>query len=210
MIGAVSLESRRVRLLAGVLAALLLIGAGFALGSVLRTFNQPDDDSADAGFARDMSVHHAQAVEMGMFAFRKAQDAELQIIGYDIATTQQYQIGMMQTWLDGWHLSPTPPKGLMSWMPDGSRALLPDGRMPGMATNDEIERLKGTTGKDFDILFCQLMIRHHLGGIHMADEAIKLVKDDRVKLLAQQIEAAQQLEVTTLTQKLKDLGGQPL
>jgi uncharacterized protein (DUF305 family) len=210
MIGAISLESRRARLIAGVLAALLLVGAGIALGTLISSLRQPGDDSADAGFARDMSVHHAQAVEMGMFAFRKAEGSELQIIGYDIATTQQYQIGMMQTWLDEWHLSPTPSNGLMSWMPDGPRSLLPDGRMPGMAANDEIEKLKAATGKDFDILFCQLMIRHHLGGIHMAEEATKLVKDGRVKLLAQQIQAAQQLEVTTLTQMLKDLGGQPL
>ena len=206
-----SLQTRRARLIAGALAALLLLGVGFAAGWLVPNYlTRPGDTSADAGFARDMSLHHAQAVEMGMVAYRKAQDGELRIIGYDIATTQQYQIGMMQTWLDEWHLSPTGSEPAMSWMSDGKAAVLPDGRMPGMATNEEIDKLKGTSGKDFDILFCQLMLRHHLGGIHMADEAIKLVKDPRVRQLAEQIKQGQQLEVTTLTGKLKDLGAQPL
>jgi uncharacterized protein (DUF305 family) len=169
-----TLQSRRARIIAGALAALLILGAG-------------------------------------MVAYRKATDEELQIIGYDIATVQQYQIGMMQGWLDQWHLSYTSSSGAMSWMPDGSRSLLPDGRMPGMATREEIDKLKTLpAGKDFDILFCQLMLRHHLGGIHMAETAADLVKDSRVKSLAQQIKTTQQLEITTLTAKLKALGGQPL
>jgi uncharacterized protein (DUF305 family) len=206
-----TMESRRARLIAGALAALLLLGVGFAAGWLVPNYlTRPGDTSADAGFARDMSLHHEQAVEMGMVAYKKAQDPELQTIGYDVATTQRYQIGMMQTWLDEWHLSPTGSEPAMAWMPDGKNALLPDGRMPGMATNDEIDKLKGTSGKDFDVMFCQLMLRHHLGGVHMAEAAIKLVKDPRVKLLAEQIKRGQQLEITTLSAKLKAMGAQPL
>jgi uncharacterized protein (DUF305 family) len=206
-----TLQSRSARLIAGTLAALLILAAGVAIGLIVPLYTRPGDNSADAGFARDMAVHHAQAVEMGMLAYRKATDTELQTIGYDIATVQQYQIGMMQGWLDQWNLSYTGSNGAMSWMPDGKKSLLPDGRMPGMATRDEIDKLKTLApGKDFDILFCQLMLRHHLGGIHMAETAIPLVKDSRVKALAQQIQKTQQLEVTTLTAKLKELGGQPL
>ena len=205
-----SLQSRRARLIAGALAAVLLLGVGFAAGWLVPTLSRPGDNSPEAGFARDMSIHHAQAVEMGMAAYRKAQDPEIRTIGYDIATTQQYQIGMMQTWLDEWHLSPTGSRPAMSWMPDGKTALLPDGRMPGMATSEEIDKLKGTSGKDFDVMFCQLMLRHHLGGVHMADAAIKILKDKRELLLAQQIKQSQQLEITTLSAKLKDMGAQPL
>jgi uncharacterized protein (DUF305 family) len=199
------------RVVAGVVIALLLVGAGIAGGWLITNSNAPGDDSADAGFARDMAVHHAQAVEMGMYAFRTADDPELQIMGYDIATTQQYQIGMMQSWLTEWHLDlASPPDKVMAWMPDGRRSILPDGRMPGMATNDEIKKLESLKGREFDILFCQLMLRHHLGGVHMADEALTLVKDDRVKELAGQIKQSQQLEITTLSAKLKGYGAQPL
>jgi uncharacterized protein (DUF305 family) len=201
---------RRLYLVLGAFAAVLILAAGFALGYLIPTLTRPGDNSADAGFARDMSVHHAQAVEMGMYAFRTSADQEIQILGYDIATTQQYQIGVMQSWLDEWHLSYSSSSPKMSWMTDGKSALLPDGRMPGMATTDELNKLKASTGKQFDILFCQLMLRHHLGGVHMADEAITLAKDSRVKTLAEAIKLGQQKEITQLTAKLKELGAQPL
>jgi uncharacterized protein (DUF305 family) len=204
------LQTRRARLIAGVLAAVLLLAAGYAIGVLTPMFTRPGDNSTDAGFARDMAIHHAQAVEMGMVAYRTSDDPELQTIGYDIATTQQYQIGEMQAWLDEWHLSYSSTDGPMRWMPDGPKSLLPDGRMPGMATNEEIDSLKGQRGKAFDIMFCQLMLRHHLGGVHMADEAVTLVKQPQVKSLAEQIKQTQQLEITTLSAKLKSLGGQPL
>ena len=43
------------------LAAIVLGAVSLALLAIPRP---PEDDSAEAGFARDMSVHHAQAVEM--------------------------------------------------------------------------------------------------------------------------------------------------
>ena len=201
---------RRTYAVLGAIAAVLVLAAGFALGYLVPTLTRPGDNSADAGFARDMTVHHAQAVEMAMYAFRKSSDTEIQILGYDIATTQQYQIGVMQGWLDGWHLSYSSSSPRMAWMTDGKQSLLPDGRMPGMATTDELNKLKAASGKDFDILFCQLMLRHHLGGVHMADEALTLVKDQRVKTVAGQMKQAQQKEITQLTAKLKELGAQPL
>jgi uncharacterized protein (DUF305 family) len=193
-----------------VLVAVLLLAAGAASGYLFQNSRLPGDNSADAGFVRDMSVHHAQAVEMGMYAFQKSQDSEIQILGYDIATTQQYQIGEMNAWLLDWGLSTTPPKGRMSWMTEGTKGLQADGLMPGMATSDELTKLKSLSGKDFDVLFCQLMLRHHLGGVHMADEALTLVKQQNVKTLAGQIQQGQELEITTLTAKLKTLGAQPL
>jgi uncharacterized protein (DUF305 family) len=199
----------RARLIAGALA-LVLLGLGFAGGWFGSQLNTPGDTSADAGFARDMSRHHAQAVEMGMVAFRQASDPQLQTMSYNIATTQQYQIGMMQSWLTEWHLSPTPPNGQMAWIPGGPQSLLPDGRMPGMASRAEIDKLKGSTGKDFDILFCQLMLRHHLGGVHMAQEAKQLASDADVKILADQIIVGQQKEITIFNEKLTELGAKPL
>lgn len=189
---------------------MLLLVTGLAVGWALPTLTAPGDDSADAGFARDMATHHAQAVEMGMFAFQRASDAEVRNMGYDIATTQQYQIGMMQAWLTEWGLSFSAPHGPMAWMPDGQRAMSDDGRMPGMASDSEIAKLKTLTGKDFDVSFCQLMLRHHLGGVHMAEEALRLAKDRRVLDLAERIKAGQRTEITILNQRLDEFGAKPL
>jgi uncharacterized protein (DUF305 family) len=202
-------QSRWARLLAGVLAALMLIGVGVAGGYLGSQLRQPGDDSVDAGFARDMSTHHAQAVEMAMFAFQKGSTDDLRVIGFDMATTQQYQIGVMQSWLQEWNLEPSSSRPRMAWMADGATLLLPDGRMPGMATNEDVDKLKASAGKEFDILFCQLMLRHHLGGLHMAEEAKAHADDKRVRTLAQAMYDAQSFEVTLLTDKLKQLGAGP-
>jgi uncharacterized protein (DUF305 family) len=188
----------------------LVLAATFSAGYIVSGLGTPDDNSADAGFARDMSLHHAQAVEMAMAAYQRGSTQDIRTLGYLIATTQQYQIGVMQTWLDDWHLSYTPPNGQMAWMNEGQSALLPDGRMPGMATNEDLNRLKGLSGTEFDVFFCQLMLRHHLGGIHMAEEAIALAKVDAVRELATQMRNAQSKEVITLTDKLEELKAKPL
>ena len=84
------------------------------------------------------------------------------------------------------------------------------GGMPGLASRDELTRLEAASGKDADILFCQLMLRHHLGGIHMIDAVLDLSDNDRVTELAGQMRQAQQGEIEALRELLKVLGAQPL
>lgn len=203
-------ESRRARLILGVLTAVLLLAIGAAGSYLVQSYSRPGDSSADAGFARDMITHHDQAVEMAMWAYQKSDDYEIQQLGYDIATTQQAQVGIMQTWLSDWDLTPTSTAPHMSWMPAGERTLQPSGLMPGMASDAQLTQLHAATGKAFNVLFCQLMLRHHLGGVHMAQEGVALSTQSQVKVLAQQMVNTQQLEITTLENKLKSLGAQPL
>ena len=56
------------------------------------------------GFARDMMVHHAQAVEMAEIVRDKTENENVRILATDIALTQQAQIGQMQGWLAVWEL----------------------------------------------------------------------------------------------------------
>ncbi|MGW2056795.1 DUF305 domain-containing protein [Streptomyces sp. NPDC001840] len=64
----------------------------------------PSADSADAGFARDMAVHHQQAVEMSFIVRDSTDDEEVRRLAYDIANTQANQRGMLLGWLDMWGL----------------------------------------------------------------------------------------------------------
>jgi uncharacterized protein (DUF305 family) len=201
---------RQRALLLGALVAVVALAIGYLGGLLTPSLTRPGDDSPEAGFARDMSTHHAQAVEMAMIAWQKTTDPEIGQMAYDIATVQQGQIGVMQTWLKDWHLLPTGTRPKMAWMPNGTKELLPDGRMPGMATDAEMKQLGGATGKQLDILFCQLMLRHHLGGIHMVSAILSLTHDRDVTDLATPMRDGQQNEVTRMRQKLTDLGAQPL
>ncbi|WP_327283147.1 DUF305 domain-containing protein [Streptomyces sp. NBC_01205] len=73
--------------------------------------------SPDAGFARDMAVHHQQAVEMSFIVRDRTKDEAVRGLAYDIANTQANQRGMLLGWLDLWGLPKVvagePP---MSWM----------------------------------------------------------------------------------------------
>jgi uncharacterized protein (DUF305 family) len=201
---------RRRALWLGALVAVFALVVGYLAGLLTPALRTPGDDSPEAGFARDMSTHHAQAVEMAMYAWKKSTDPEIQQLGYDIATVQSDQIGIMQTWLNDWHLLPTGNRPKMAWMPGGAKELLPDGRMPGMASDAELTQLRSATGTQLDILFCQLMLRHHLGGIHMASEAIQLSHAREVADLATTMRNNQQAEVTNIRAKLDQLHAQPL
>src|SRR5262249_11867436 len=144
------------QVIAGVVAGLLLPLTGYGVGLVTQSQRYPGDSSPEAGFARDMSEHHAQAVEMGMLAHRRAQRPDLRTLGGAVALTQQAQIGRRQEWLRTWGLGVAGPAAPMSWMPDGQRAL--NGNlMPGMASAPEMAKLRAATGKQFDILFCQYL-----------------------------------------------------
>jgi uncharacterized protein (DUF305 family) len=201
--------SRRTKIILGVVAAAVLLFAGYTAGSLIPRLSIPDTDSAEAGFARDMSAHHAQAVELGMIAFQKASTPEVRTLGGDIATTQQGQIGVMNTWLKDWNLNINSDKPPMAWMPEGQRALTGN-LMPGMATRDEIAKLQSATGAQVDILFCQYMLRHHLGGLHMIEGVLSEDPIPEVRDLAQVMKTTQSAEIPTMENLLTKLGASPL
>ncbi|MCZ7379866.1 DUF305 domain-containing protein [Micromonospora sp. WMMC250] len=192
--------------LLGGLAALVALAVGLAIG-LLVPDSRPGDGSAEAGFARDMQTHHAQAIEMSIIAYRRSVDPEIQTIGLDVALTQQTQVGTMRDWLDQWQLPPTGSRPAMAWMP--GHTLTADGRMPGMASRQELDRLRAANGRDLDILYSQLMIRHHLGGIMMAEEVLRHSDRPEVRSLAESMKTSQQNEITAFMAVLARNGAKP-
>jgi uncharacterized protein (DUF305 family) len=188
-----------------VLAA-LVAGAllGGAIGLLVPHLTKPGDDSVEAGFLRDMSTHHAQAVEMSMIAHANSTDPDIVTLAGDIALTQHGQIGYMQAWLRDWGLSPTSSASPMAWMPDSAGSVV-NGLMPGMATPSQMATLRKATGKDLDVQYLTLMRQHHLGGIHMAQEAINLSDNKDVDWLAGTMVTAQQGEITLIDNLLKKI-----
>jgi uncharacterized protein (DUF305 family) len=213
----------RAVLLAVIGVGLLLLGGGLAvaLGIGRDTGSAaPTSDSVDAGFARDMVRHHQQGVEMANMVASHSQDADVRLLGFDISATQTNQIGRMQGWLDLWGLPPSTGTS-MAWM-GADMASMPgmaDMRghtmsdtslMPGMATEAEIDHLRTLTGKPFDVEFLRLMIRHHEGGLPMAQYAVKHATEPAVRRLAETIAQTQSAETTTMTRMLTARGGTPL
>ncbi|WP_405947528.1 DUF305 domain-containing protein [Streptomyces prunicolor] len=167
----------------------------------------PTADSADAGFARDMAVHHQQAVEMSYIVRDRTKDVEVRRLAYDIAQTQANQRGMLLGWLDLWNLPKVSADPPMTWMGMGDMASGKDGAlMPGMATNTELKKLNTLSGKPAEVLFLQLMTDHHKGGIHMAEGCVEKCRVGVEKRLAQGMVDAQQSEIQLMADMLKDRG----
>jgi uncharacterized protein (DUF305 family) len=188
--------------------ALLALSAVAALVVFAPRLRTPGDSSPEAGFARDMSAHHAQAVEMAMLAVTRTGQPQIRTIAADIALTQQAQIGMMRAWLRSWNLTPTTTEDRMAWMSeDGGmqHGDMPDtgpaagASMPGMASAADLARLRTLTGSAFDRQFLDLMIPHHQGGVSMVEAVLRADPDTQVRELAESMKRGQTSEIEALT-----------
>jgi uncharacterized protein (DUF305 family) len=167
----------------------------------------PTADSADAGFARDMAVHHQQAVEMSYIVRDRTKDVDVRRLAYDIAQTQANQRGMLLGWLDLWELPKVSSDAPMTWMGMGDMASAEDGSlMPGMATNTEMKKLNTLSGKQAEVFYLQLMTDHHKGGIHMAEGCVEKCEVGVEKKLAQGMVDAQQSEIKLMADMLEERG----
>ncbi|MEU9662345.1 DUF305 domain-containing protein [Streptomyces chartreusis] len=170
----------------------------------------PAADSADAGFARDMAVHHQQAVEMSYIVRDRTDDKDVRLLAYDIAQTQANQRGMLLGWLDLWELPKVSSKPPMSWMGMGGMPSAGDGSlMPGMATNAEMKKLQGLSGRQAEVFYLQLMTEHHKGGIHMAEGCVDKCTVAVEKRLAQGMVDGQQSEIELMADMLKERDAKP-
>ena len=176
---------------------------GFVAWSALPA--EPGDDSAEAGFARDMMTHHQQAVEMGLLIHSRTQDPAVKILATDIITIQQAENGQMQGWLNLWGLLPTGDEPPMAWMGHPTTGL-----MPGMATREEINQLANLSGAAADVAFLELMIRHHRGGIPMAEAIIGRTDIETVERFARSIVSAQTAEIATMESLLATKSAAPV
>ena len=185
----------------------------------------PADDSPEAGFARDMATHHAQAVDMAFILRDATADPRLRALADDIIVTQSAQRGMFMAWLHLWGLPQAGPGPRMAWMagheglptahhgPGDAHGTGAGGgltSMAGMASAAEIEALRTATGRAAEVLFLQLMIRHHEGGVLMARALLERSAHDAVVTLVRGIESSQAGEIETMTAMLAERDAAPL
>lgn len=221
----------RIVVACGAVLALLLLGmaAGLLISQSRLSSDAtvPAPDSVAVGFCQDMTVHHRQAVRMAGIARDRSTDPAVKRIAFDIETNQIEQIGRMQGWLNLWGRDSQPIGGHMAWMggaaavhshaASASGSPQPSGPsggavavMPGMATDAELTQLQQASGRDLDVLFLQLMLRHHQGGLTMIRYAAAHAEIGVVRNLAAQMAVAQNNEVDLLTSMLTQRGAAPL
>ena len=189
--------------IASLLVMVILIGIGvFAFQMFPR---DPGNNSVEAGFARDMMAHHGQAVQMAIAIRDRTEDEQLFYMSTDIMLTQQSEIGIMNGWLMSWGLGTSGDEVPMTWMGHATTGL-----MPGMATQDQVAQLSTLPVDQAEVLFLQLMIRHHQGGVDMAQAIIDRSDNQMVKDVAQQMIVVQDAEIAVMNQMLEERGEAPI
>jgi len=140
-------------------------------------------------------------------------------LAQQLSDAQRIEIGTMLGWLRLADASPLSPHA-MAWMHADAAASHqhstavagpPTGdTMPGMASTAELDALAAACGHDAEILFLQLMLRHHQGGLAMARAADELLASGPVKETARSMFQSQSQEAGVISVLLTQLGGQPL
>jgi uncharacterized protein (DUF305 family) len=187
------------RNLPGLAVAVSVVAVDAVTGHLLT----PAEDSAEAGFARDMAVHHAQAVEMAELVRDRAERDGVRTLAVDIALTQQAQIGRLHGWLDAWGLPITGTGRPMAWTGRAG-----DGGMPGLATRAQLNRLDDLDGQAAEVLFLQLMIPHHEAGVDMAKAVQERTRRREVRRLAEAMVASQETEIEAMRRLLAEVRGE--
>ncbi|MBM3778665.1 MAG: DUF305 domain-containing protein, partial [Acidimicrobiia bacterium] len=161
----------------------------------------PGPTSAEAGFARDMQVHHLQGVDMAMLVRDRSSDPDIRGLAYDMATTQMHQAGQLYGWLAAWglHQLGEPP---MTWMGHAGHDM--GALMAGMATPEQMAELSAASGVEAERVFLRLMITHHQGALEMSEAVLARSALPVVVAFARAVLLSQQSEIDLMTRLLEE------
>lgn len=144
--------------------------------------------AAEVRFVQMMIPHHAQALEMSGLAPSRASDERVRSLASRIEAAQKVEIDVMRSWLD------ENPEAVLKAHGEGHGGRHTTG-MAGMATPEQLERLRGASGAAFDELFLKLMITHHEGAITMVDDVLDKGTDVTVQEMARDVQSTQAAEI---------------
>jgi uncharacterized protein (DUF305 family) len=159
--------------------------------------NLPEASEDDIAFFQGMVPHHQQALQRTSLVPDRAASERVKLFAKRIDATQEAEIEQMQDWLlvlgevfgtDGRHHS-----GEL---------------MPGMLTDEQLAELEAASGEEFDRMFLELMIQHHIGAMSMVADlraSERGGQDPAVWQLANHIESDQSIEIDRMEQMLAEL-----
>ncbi len=165
----------------------------------------PGPTSAEAGFARDMQVHHLQGVDMAMIVRDRTDDPDMRRMTYDMATTQAHQAGQLYGWLAAWGLNQLGSQPPMTWMGHTGHGM--GVLMPGMATPEQMSALSAAAGVEAERVFLRLMIAHHRGAIEMSEALLERSEHPVVLAFARGVLLSQRSENALMSTMLEEREG---
>lgn len=140
----------------------------------------------DLQFIDTMTHHHQGALDMAKMALTKSNNAELKTFAQKIIDDQNKEISQMKDWREKWYAGK--PQAMNMEMPGMMDSMK-------MMSGDGMKKFEAATGKEFDLMFLDMMTPHHQGAITMAKEALMKAEHAEIKTMANQIIKAQEAEI---------------
>jgi uncharacterized protein (DUF305 family) len=157
-----SITARVAAVLAGVAAALLLSSCSSSSSDGDADHPQSDQpvitgqpagyNADDVAFATNMIPHHKQAVELSAMVPDRSTNAELVALANQISAAQQPEINVMKVFLVQWNENPDTNSGHAGH----------GNTMQGMVDAATMTKLQSLNGAEFDKLWLESMISHHI------------------------------------------------
>jgi uncharacterized protein (DUF305 family) len=129
----------------------------------------------------------------------RTNNPDMRKLALRITVSQADEIKMMQRWLEVRGQEVPGPHALH--MHAGPL-------MPGMLTSEEMARLAGASGVEFDRLFLEGMIKHHGGALTMVHDLFATPgagQESEMFAFASDVDADQRMEIERMAAMLKEL-----
>jgi uncharacterized protein (DUF305 family) len=154
---------------------------------------------ADVKFMQGMIGHHAQAIEMTALLYSRTNRDDMRALAKRIDISQADEINMMKHWLEvrGQEV----PNEHAHHMHGATL-------MPGMLTQEEMDRLAAAKGDEFDRLFLEGMIKHHGGALTMVQELFatpRAGQEVEIFSFASDVDADQRMEIDRMGAMLNSI-----
>jgi uncharacterized protein (DUF305 family) len=161
--------------------------------------SQVQHTPADVRFMQGMIGHHAQALEMTTLLSSRTASEDMRKLAKRIELSQADEIKMMQEWL----------KRRGAQVPDEHAHHAHGAKlMPGMLTPEDMSKLAAASGREFDRLFLEYMIKHHDGALVMVRELFATPgagQEADIFAFASDVDADQRMEIDRMAAMLGQL-----
>ena len=189
----------------------LVVALCFLAGVAGWWLNRSDDEpfsDVDVGFLSDMETHHNGAINMSFDYLDRSHDPVVKHFAQEIISSQSQELAAMNSYLNQAGGADVAGDGsvAMAWMDHPVRPA----DMPGMPTKAELAELDESSGLAADDLFTHLMIRHHAGGVGMAEYAAEHGENAGVRNLARTMAKVQRTEIAEINSRRVAIGLAPI